>query len=82
MVLAMFRQIKPFLPVDAWIKFCQAFVFPHFDYCSCVWGSAQLEQLFKLPKKAVRMRNNIPTRTPTDPLIIKETKLDAPNELN
>ncbi len=46
MVLANFRQIKPFLPVDARIKFCQAFMFPHLDSSSCVWGSAQFVSTF------------------------------------
>ncbi len=39
-ILARFRWIKPFFPTDARIKFSQAFVFPHLDYCSCIWGSA------------------------------------------
>ncbi len=68
-VFAKFRQIKPFLPVDAQIKFCQAFMFPHLDYCSRVWGSAQLERLFKLQKRAARMIYNLPTRTRTAPFL-------------
>ncbi len=64
-----FWQIKPFLPVDARIKFCQAFMFPHLDYCSCVWGSTQLERLFKLQKRAARMIYDLPTRTPTAHLL-------------
>ena len=43
MILAQFRRIKPFLPTDARIRFCRAFILPHLDYCSIVWGSAQLE---------------------------------------
>ncbi len=66
-VLAKFRQIKPLLPVDARIKFCQAFMFLH--YCSCVWGSVQLERIFKLQKRAARMIYDLPTRTPTTPLL-------------
>ncbi len=50
MLLARFRCIKPFLLTDARIKFCNAFILPHFDYCSTVWGSANLDQLFKLQK--------------------------------
>ncbi len=37
MLLARFRHIKPFLATDAQIKFCNAFILPHFDYCSTVW---------------------------------------------
>ncbi len=69
MVLAKFRQIKPFLPEDAQIKFSQTFMFPHLHYYNCVWGSAQLERLFKLQKRAVRMIYNLHTRTPTAPLL-------------
>ncbi len=71
MILARFRQIKPFLPTDAGIKFCQAFVFPHLDYCSCIWGSAQLGRLFKLQKRAARMIYDLYTRTPSKPLLKK-----------
>ncbi len=71
LVLAKFRQIKSFLPVDTQIKLCQAFVFPHLDYCSCVWGSAQLEQLFKLQKRDARMIYDLFIRTPTASLIKK-----------
>ncbi len=71
MILARFRRIKPFLPTDARIKFCQAFVFPYLDYCSCIWGSAQLGRLFKLQKRAARMIYDLPTRIPTKPLLKK-----------
>ncbi len=63
------KYFKP--PTDARIKFCQAFVFPHLDYCSCIWGSAQLGRLFKLQKRAARMIYDLPTRTPTKPLLKK-----------
>ncbi len=42
MLLSKFGRIKPFLPTDAHIKYCQAFIFLHLDYCSTVWGSTQL----------------------------------------
>ncbi len=71
MIHARFRQIKPFLPIDARINFCQAFVFPHLGYCSYIWGSAQLGRLFKLQKRAARMKYHIPTRTLTKPLLKK-----------
>ncbi len=73
MVLARFRGIKPYLPTEARIKFCQAFVFPHLDYCSCIWGSAQIDstRLFKLQKRAACMIYDLPTRTPTEPLLKK-----------
>ncbi len=71
MILARFRQIKPFLHTDARIKFCQAFVFPHLDYCSCIWGSAQLGRPFKLQKRAGRMIYDLHTRTPTKQLLKK-----------
>ena len=69
MLLAKFRRIKPFLPTDARIRYVQAFIFPHFDYCSTVWGSAQLDRLYKLQKRAARMVFDLPTKTPTKPLL-------------
>ncbi len=71
MILARFRQINPFFATDARIKFCQAFVFPHLAYCSCIWGSTQLGRLFKLQKRAARMIYDLPTRTSTKPLLKK-----------
>ncbi len=43
-----------------------AFMFPHLG---CVWGSAQLERLFKLQKRPATMIYDLPTRTPTAPLL-------------
>ncbi len=40
-LLGRFRQIKHFLPTYAHIKYCNAFILPHLEYCSRVWGSAQ-----------------------------------------
>jgi hypothetical protein len=71
MVLACFCQIKPFLPTEACIKYCQAFIFPHFDYCSTVWGSTNIERLYKLQKRTARMIFDLPTQTPTKPLLEK-----------
>ncbi len=71
MIFARSRRIKPFLNTDAIIKFCQAFVFPHLDYCSCIWGSAQLGRLFKLQKRAAGMIYDLPTRLSTKPLLKK-----------
>ncbi len=69
MILARFRRRKPFLPTHARIKFCQAFVFPHLDYCSCIWGSVQLGRLFKLHNRGTRIIYDLPTRTPIKPLL-------------
>ncbi len=71
MILVRFRQVKPLLPIYARIRFIQAFISPHFDYCSCMWGSANLEKLFKLQKWAARMIYVLPTHTPTAPLLSK-----------
>jgi len=71
MCLAKFRQIKPFLPTTARIRYCQAFILPHLDYCSCVWGSGQVQKLYKLQKRAARMIFDLPTQTPTKPLFQK-----------
>ncbi len=48
----------------------RSFMFPHFDYCSCVWGRANLEKLFKLQKWAARMIYDLPTHTPNSTFTI------------
>ncbi len=58
MLLAHFRHFKLFL------KFCNTFILPHFDYCSTFWGSPNLGQLFKLQKRMARMIFDLPTQTP------------------
>ncbi len=75
MLLSKFRCIKPFLPTDARIKYCQAFIFPHLDYCSTVLGSTQLQRLYKLQKRAARMIFDLPTQTPTNPLLENGTQV-------
>ncbi len=71
MLLSKFRHVKPFLPTDTRTNYCQAFIFPHHDYCSTVWGSTQLQRLYKLHKRAVTMIFNLLTQTPTKPLLEK-----------
>ena len=71
MILARFRSIKPFLPTYAQIQFCQAFILPHLDFCSTVWGSTNLERLHKLQKRTARMIFDLPTQTPSTPLFNK-----------
>ncbi len=39
-LLGTLQQIKPFLPTYARIKYCNAFILPHLEYCCTVWGSA------------------------------------------
>ena len=68
MLLAKFRQIKHFLPIEARKKYVESFIFPHFDYCSVIWGSANVEKLYKLQKRAGRMIFDLPTKTATEPL--------------
>ncbi len=65
------RHIKHFLLTDDCIKYCQAFIFTHIDYCSTVWGSSQLQRLYKLQKRAARMIFDLSTQTPSKPLLEK-----------
>ncbi len=43
-----FQQIKPFLPIYARVKYCNAFILSHLEYCSTVWGCAQTTKLLVL----------------------------------
>ncbi len=75
MLLSKFQCIKPFLPTYGHIKYCQAFISPHLDYCSTVWGSTQLQRLYNLQKRAARMIFDLPTQTPTKSLLEKLNRM-------
>ncbi len=49
-LLGRFQQIKPCLPTYARIKYCNAFILPHLEYCCTVWRSAQTSKLLVLKK--------------------------------
>ena len=38
------------------------------DYCSCVWGSGNVEKLYKLQKRAARMIYDLPSSAHSEPL--------------
>ncbi len=69
MLLARFRHVKPFLQTNALLKFFKTFIFPHFEFCSTVWGSVNQYRLYKLQKRAAGMIFDHPTITPTLPLL-------------
>ncbi len=66
-LLGRFRQIKPFLPIYARIKYCYAFILPNLEYCCTVWGSAQTSKLLVLQKRAIRRIFDLPARETTEP---------------
>ncbi len=65
-LLGRFPQIKPFLPTYAHIKYCNAFILPHLEYCCTVWSSAQTSKLLVLQKRAIRMIFDLPDRETTE----------------
>ncbi len=67
MLLSKFWHIIPFRPTDAHIEYCQAFIFPHLDYCSTVWGSTQLQKLYKLQKEQLEWFLTSPPKHPPTP---------------
>ena len=57
-LLYLLRQIKAYLPLDARKLFYSAYILPHFDLCSSIWGNCSatlFNDLFKLQKKAARI---------------------------
>ncbi len=64
--LYVFRKIKSHLPYRYRIMFYNAFIQPHFDYCSIVWSTTSgfnMNRLLKLQKRAARLILECPWRT-------------------
>ena len=54
--LALLKRIKKYLPLCTRILFYKAYILPHIDYCSTVWGfTAKYAELYKLQKRAARI---------------------------
>ena len=59
-LLHLLWQIRSYLPTDARVTFYKSYVMPHFDFCSCVWGtSTDLPKLQKLQRRAIRLIFNL-----------------------
>ena len=54
--IALLRRIKKFLPMNARIKFYNAYILPHLEYCCTIWGdSTDVKSLSKLQNRAARI---------------------------
>ena len=56
--LGMLRRVKPYVPIDSMKMLYNAFVLPHFDYCSQIWSNRfqmHTDKLSKLQKRAARI---------------------------
>ena len=61
---------------------CYSFIYPYFIYCNQVWGSAcktNIEPLFLLQKKALRIITGVHPRSPLEPLFCQLKFLDCEN---
>ena len=59
--IALLRRIKKFLPIDARVKFDNAFILPHLEYCCTVWGdSSEVSSLCKLQIRAAKVISDKP----------------------
>ena len=66
--LGMLRRLKPIVPVGCMKMMYNAFILPHFDYCSQIWSerfSMQTLKLTKLQKRAARIILNRDFATPS-----------------
>ncbi len=64
-----FRKIKSHLPHRHRKMYYNAFIQPHFDYCSIVWSTTSgynMKRLIKLQKRAARLILECPVRTSSD----------------
>ena len=59
-LLHLLWRIRAYLPTEARVTFYKAYIMPHFDFCSCIWGtSTDLPKLQKLQKRAIRLIFNL-----------------------
>lgn len=63
--IGLLRRIRQYLPTFARRTFYMAYIQPHFDYCSIIWGQADISRLIKLQKLALRTMADAPSRTPS-----------------
>ena len=70
----MIKQSKQFLPPDSLKTLYHALIQPHLTYGILAWGNAKqsvLNRTVILQKRAIRMINNVPYNTHTEPLFKK-----------
>jgi len=66
-------RIKKFLPESARITFHNAYILPHMDYCSTVWGGAStdINRLFIMQKRSARIILDAHPRDNHEPLFTR-----------
>ena len=80
--LNLLKYLKAYLPFQARVMYYNAYVLPHFDYCSVVWSNipgSKVNELFKLQKRAARMILNKRYDTPSSALFIELQWLPLPS---
>ena len=51
-------------------NFYNSYILPHMDYCSTLWDNAiTSDRIYKLQRRAARIRTNSEYRAPSDPLL-------------
>ena len=66
--LDLLMRIKQYLSLDVRKLFYNAYILPHIEYCSLVWGSApdyRLNKILKLQKRAARIILDADYTTPS-----------------
>ncbi len=56
--IALLKRARPFVPRHTLIKMYNAFVLPHFNYCSTIWNDGSctiINKLSKLQRRAARV---------------------------
>lgn len=70
-LLYLLCRIKKYLNLQNRVLYFNAYILPHLDFCSAVWGSSNQESLNKLllfQKRAARIILDLPYDTPSDDL--------------
>ena len=68
-IIALFRRIKIYLPLNTRILFYKTFFQSRFDYCCTIWGqSAHISRIYKLQKLILRLIYDKPKFYSSKPL--------------
>ena len=72
--IGILSKIKYYVPPDTLRNLYFSFLYPYLNYCVVVWGgtfATHIHPIKILQKRAIRILNNVPARTHTNPLFLQ-----------
>ena len=72
--IGILSKVKYFVPHETLRNLYFSFLYPYLNYCVVVWGGTYATHIYPikiLQKRAIRILNNVPARTHTNPLFLQ-----------